>query len=455
MTSKKGQSKRPAAKPDAKSEWSAMTKNVSADVFTINAVFVPAALQLGPGMADSGDTAVERHDLFARVLFELGYIQSVDYLEAPPDVAASAWLNDRMFLTKMQLQTFDQVCCDNPLLYMFLRILMFRGLAQTVRRIIRESVNKIFSSPITHKSPPEIKDALLLITGKTLNTADTKDQVTIIHEDHPMRSVLTEPKNFVLCPENAKVKSSLAGLHLDSHKEFVLNILKNYGRITPAFGDDGRQLNHVELDAYIKPASDSPMFNVLTGYFFFNGIAKGPRMEECLLAGIVIRPDGTHDMSKIFDQKLITSDGMTDDFIVNHRLMALLDFYVFTSIYASLPSAAEFRPFFELRYRQYLIHDGQEGNRDMRAELKDVLEKYLDKYPHTAQQVRKTKKSRGGAGFGVGTVVDLTDDEVRLWATLPAGGAKGVGGPAGEADAGGGPGQGAASGGATNAGGPQ
>ncbi len=138
---------------------------------------------------------------------------------------------------------------------------MFRGLAQTVRRIIRESVNKIFSSPITHKSPPEIKDALLLITGKTLNTADTKDQVTIIHEDHPMRSVLTEPKNFVLCPENAKVKSSLAGLHLDSHKEFVLNILKNYGRITPAFGDDGRQLNHVELDAYIKPASDSPMFN--------------------------------------------------------------------------------------------------------------------------------------------------------------------------------------------------
>ena len=57
-----------------------MAESVSADMFTINAVFVPAALQLGPGMSDSGETAMERDDLFASVLVELGYIPSVDYL---------------------------------------------------------------------------------------------------------------------------------------------------------------------------------------------------------------------------------------------------------------------------------------------------------------------------------------------------------------------------------------
>ncbi len=60
VASKKGQSKRSDAKTDAKTEWIAMSKSVSADMFTINAIFVPAALQLGPGMSDSGETAMER-----------------------------------------------------------------------------------------------------------------------------------------------------------------------------------------------------------------------------------------------------------------------------------------------------------------------------------------------------------------------------------------------------------
>ena len=78
---------------------------------------------------------------------------------------------------------------------------------------------------------------------------------------------------------------------------------------------------------------------------------------------------------------------------------------------------------------------------------KFVLEIYLEKYPHAAQQVLKKRKSGGMRDLGAAAVVDLTADEVRLWATVPAGGSTGVRGPAGEAAAEEWAGQGDASGG--------
>ncbi len=51
------------------------------------------------------------------------------------------------------------------------------------------------------------------------------------------------------------------------------------------------------------------------------------------MGGIEKRPDGSHNMTKVFERRVVTTDGAQGDYILNHRAMALLDFYVCTAIF--------------------------------------------------------------------------------------------------------------------------
>ncbi len=103
--------------------------------------------------------------------------------------------------------------------------------------------------------------------------------------------------------------------------------------------------------------------------------------------------------------------------------MALLDYYTATSIYGGIPSARDYRGFFELRAKQYGVLTGVGGAQEMRKELQMVLEGYLDRFPFKFAQVRRARKS--SSSFATLEVVDLTEEELRDgFATGPAGGAR-------------------------------
>jgi hypothetical protein len=158
----------------------------------------------------------------------------VEIFEDPPDYDADEWLKNRLFLAKMQvhLTRYAQLytilrLCSTVLISDDCNVSL--RLAQAVRKLIRSLVNSVFAQPIRNGSSDELKSLLLLITGKTLNAADPGDEilVTIIHIDHPLRRVLSDPGAFVLCPDNAKGKSPVRGLNLAGHKEFFTSILQN------------------------------------------------------------------------------------------------------------------------------------------------------------------------------------------------------------------------------------
>jgi hypothetical protein len=295
-------------------------------------------------------------------------------------------------------------------------------LAQAVRKATRNAVNSIFVDPISKGSSPELQAIAKLITGKSPNADDSSQSMSLIHYDHKLRDSLSDRTTFVLCPVSAKnEKSSLHNLSTDTQKDFF-KLLQNTGRIVPLFDKDGKQVDLLAQDTFAQHTVDSPMFNILTGYFFFNAMAKGPRMADIFVAEIEQRADGTYSMSKIFEKRVITSTGEKGEYLLGPRFMALLDFYVATSIYGGIPAAQDHRGFFELRARQYGVMTGVDGSRDMRKELQTVLEDYLNRFPFKIAQVRRARKS--GSSFATPEVVDLTEEELRDgFATGPAGGA--------------------------------
>jgi hypothetical protein len=86
--------------------------------------------------------------------------------------------------------------------------------------------------------------------------------------------------------------------------------------------------------------------------------------------------------------------------------MALLDYYAATSIYGCIPSAQDYRGFFELRAKHFAVLTGVGGSRDMLKELQTVLDDYLNRFPFKLAQVRRARKS--GSSFATSEVVDLT-----------------------------------------------
>ena len=313
-----------------------------------------------------------------------------------------------------------------PPLYLFFMLVMLVmlsnvcvWLAQQVRKLMRSAVNSIFTEPVSKGSSPELQSIVQLITGQAISSAVA---ITLIHFDHRLRDGIPDRHKFVLGPGGAKKeRSTLHGLSTADQKDFF-KLLQNAGRITPLFDTDGKQINLLDQDKYCHHTAESPLFNDITAFLFFHVFAKGPRMLELFVGDIFRRDNGTHDMSKVFEKRVTTPTGELGEHIVGPRMMALLDFYLATSIYGGIPAAQDHRPFFELRARQYGALNGLNGMRDMRKELQLVLEGYIDRFPHILVQVRRSRKS--GASIDSGHVVDLTAEELREFASGPAGGAR-------------------------------
>ena len=293
-------------------------------------------------------------------------------------------------------------------------------LAQQVRKLMLLAVNSSFTEPVGKESSPEPQAIVQLITGQAVSPALA---ITLIHFDHRLRDGMPDRHKFILCPIGAKrERSTLHCLSSADHKDFF-KLLQNAGRITPLFDTDGKQINLLDQEKFCHHTSESPLFNDVTAYLFFHVLAKGPRMLDVFVGDIFRRDNGTHDMSKVFEKRVTTPTGESGEHVVGPRMMALLDFYLATSIFGGIPAAQDHRPFFELRAKQYGALTGLNGMRDMRKELQLVLEGYIDRFPHILVQVRRSSFRKSGASIDSGRVVELTAEELREFASGPAGGA--------------------------------
>ena len=115
--------------------------------------------------------------------------------------------------------------------------------------------------------------------------------------------------------------------------------------MTPLPDTDGKYINLLEQDKFCHHTAESPLFNDITAYLFFHVFAKGPRMSDVFVGDISRRVNGTHDMSKVFEKRVITSTGETGERVVGPRCMALLDFYLATSIFGCIPAAQDYSQF--------------------------------------------------------------------------------------------------------------
>ncbi len=117
-------------------------------------------------------------------------------------------------------------------------------------------MNNIFTKAIIKGSSRELLAIVIvqLITGKTPNPAGSNQSIILIHFDHKLRDGLSDCSNFILCPSSAKHRLTFHNLSTDTQKDFF-KLLQNTG----SMGEIDRRAN------------------------------------------------GTHDMSKILERRVITS----------------------------------------------------------------------------------------------------------------------------------------------------
>ena len=121
----------------------------------------------------------------------------------------------------------------------------------------------------------------------------------------------------------------------------------------PLFDSDRNQTNHLEQDKFVHATPEAPLFNMITGFFYFKAMAKGPRMAEGFVDQIERRADGTYDMTKVFEKGVITTTGEGGGQVVGPRFMALADYYIATSIFGGIfPAAQDYRAFYTFRAKQ-------------------------------------------------------------------------------------------------------
>ena len=83
---------------------------VEAGIHDINAIFVPAVIvAAGPAMAEMGKVGRDRQDILAHILVREDHFPSMDMFENPPSANAGEALANRLFLAKVQVQTWDTV----------------------------------------------------------------------------------------------------------------------------------------------------------------------------------------------------------------------------------------------------------------------------------------------------------------------------------------------------------
>ena len=83
---------------------------VEASIHDINSIFVPAVMvAAGPAMAEMGNVGRDRQDILAHILVREDYFPSKDMFETPPSANDEQALANRLFLAKVQVQTWDTV----------------------------------------------------------------------------------------------------------------------------------------------------------------------------------------------------------------------------------------------------------------------------------------------------------------------------------------------------------
>ena len=90
--------------------------------------------------------------------------------------------------------------------------------------------------------------------------------------------------------------------------------------------------------------------------------------------------------------------------MLNERVVARWDFYVYTSIYASQVMITAKRNFFDVRVAMYEKLDGKDGRPDWRVLLKDKLKGYMERFPACTDSVFRRKKhfaTSNAGGHGV------------------------------------------------------
>ena len=253
---------------------------------------------------------------------------------------------------------------------------------QAGRKSFREFHKALFETPITDSSDSQIRNLVQKLTGTILSPGL---EVTIIHVFHELRS--DNPDNFVLCPLTSKSQKST--LHAMKHPNHIAfgDFLQNIGRFVLKKDSAGAQINNLEKAPYLVVDSGDILFNDVTCYGIFNCMGKIQRNDWIFGAECV---NGKHSLNKVFDLKIYLLEGQWE-YQLNAGFMALHDFYAATSIYAEMAMSKQKRGFFNLRKAQYAKLDGKDGRRDWRAELKAVLEDYLDRFPEVLTQVKRRK----------------------------------------------------------------
>ena len=95
--------------PQEANEWQRKFEKAEQDIHYINSFFVPdAVVELGPAMAERGVTAAKRQAIYGHIVVKLGFFETVESLQAPTHEALEM-LDNRYFLMKAQLQTWDTV----------------------------------------------------------------------------------------------------------------------------------------------------------------------------------------------------------------------------------------------------------------------------------------------------------------------------------------------------------
>ena len=95
------------------------------------------------------------------------------------------------------------------------------------------------------------------------------------------------------------------------------------------------------------------------------------------------------------NRKQLNEDGSSgDEFLINEAFVAMLDFYVATSLSVLASDAEALRPFYDERVVIYQALDGNEGRKCWRKELRDQLAEWLQDFPECASK----KKGRLSVG---------------------------------------------------------
>jgi len=171
--------------------------------------------------------------------------------------------------------------------------------------------------------------------------------------------------------------------------EFVERFLGHIGRFEA--GKPGMDINN---PPFITRAPGVNAFNDVYCWLYFHVFAAGQKMSWIL-------PFEGRSLDDVFNRRVLNADGTpSGEYMLNERVVARWDFYVYTSIYASQVMITAKRNFFDVRVAMYEQLDGKDGKPDWRALLKDKLKSYIERFPACTDNVFRRKRSFGSTNAG-------------------------------------------------------